>query len=393
MDSGFAPDPRDPRRRSSLEPRDSLQGRDRDRLQGRDRYRPRGRDSLRGRTRTRDSDYWSYYSPGRRHPRSRSPSPSRSRSRSRSRSSSRSPSRRRHHHHSRRSLSRSRSRSRHRSRRHHRHSRRHHHHTRSPSPSHTLTLDHGLHRDSNDNRTGPRDRSHGEPQPGPNMPGRHSVARPGLLGMLGNHRVDPPRPMNPPRPANRSRRANPPGPRMLPGHQFTCGDQPHQIRLAPVPEGVVIKQPSSRPADWRPLPADRSQILCGNCNQRHDPARCHGPPSRKGMLDICVRCGVKTHLYDNCAHGDINVDDNEYFLWYLRQGLFGMSTRISLDHLPAQLDRHVRAVWTAEFTRNWARKERAKPGRPSWDRVGYRGLAPPEVEALRRTHGVRPAAI
>lgn len=101
-----------------------------------------------------------------------------------------------------------------------------------------------------------------------------------------------------------------------------------------------------------PLPKDRNTIWCQNHgpgrDQQHDPRFCRGKV-KGGRLHVCVRCGNFQHLFDDCPYGIPTIDDRDFFLFYPRQGLAPVATKIGCEDLVATVGRHVRPVLSVAF--------------------------------------------
>ena len=66
-----------------------------------------------------------------------------------------------------------------------------------------------------------------------------------------------------------------------------------------VPVGLMVMEPLPRPSTAQPIPQDRDQIFCENCERKHDPRFCRGPLAR-GALRVCTRCGSTGHRFERC---------------------------------------------------------------------------------------------
>ncbi|KAI1079100.1 hypothetical protein F5B20DRAFT_581520 [Whalleya microplaca] len=136
-----------------------------------------------------------------------------------------------------------------------------------------------------------------------------------------------------------------------------------------------------------PPPQDRSQIHCANCDQNHDPRFCHGP-TKSGWVIVCPRCRSNRHPFESCPYGDPSVDDRDEFLYYPRQGLPPIKTKVDCSDIQAIPGRHVRPVWSCEFA-SWYHHQdimtcQRSRGEYYYRRVDYGAMGPPEVEALNR---------
>ncbi|RYP25676.1 hypothetical protein DL767_008316 [Monosporascus sp. MG133] len=148
-----------------------------------------------------------------------------------------------------------------------------------------------------------------------------------------------------------------------------------------VPLTPAAPQPGARPP-----PDNRNEIHCGNCNRFHDPRLCRGPV-RQGRIDVCPRCGSKRHLFEDCPWGDPAVDDADFFLWYPRQGLAPIATRIDLSDREAVPGYHVRPVYSRQFAQQLysaEKQDKMRRGLPyQWKTIDYGSLQAPQFEALK----------
>ena len=134
---------------------------------------------------------------------------------------------------------------------------------------------------------------------------------------------------------------------------------------------------------------DRNKLRCENCTNFHDPRLCRGP-LKNGLLEVCVRCGRKNHLFEHCFWGDPKVDDRDFFLFYPRQGLAPVATRVGCEDLVAQPGVHIRPVLTRKYAQQLCfREETVKDGTGipyEYQTINYRALDEPYIEALRLNH-------
>ncbi|RYP49995.1 hypothetical protein DL768_004430 [Monosporascus sp. mg162] len=170
---------------------------------------------------------------------------------------------------------------------------------------------------------------------------------------------------------------------------------PSRPRRAPPPPPPPAPQTSGKrvwstpiptPRGAMPHPNNRNEIHCGNCDRFHDPRLCRGPVTQ-GRIDVCPRCGSKRHLFEDCPWGNPAVDDADFFLWYPRQGLAPIATRIDLSDREAVPGHHVRPVHSRQFAQQLygaEKQEKMRRGLPyTWKTIDYGSLQAPQFEALK----------